>query len=272
MRLRRQRDAEKSPTAARSPAPPAASHCLASRRDYHEHRSVDGLGSKWTNSGEVDIGYAGGEAPNITNSGSVSSNGSSVGYASGSTGSVTVDGSGSTWTNSSSLNVGYSGNGSLSITGGAAVSNTYGTMRNSGSAGTVTVDGGQSKWINSNDLYIGSSGSGTLNITNGGTVSVVGATYVSSGTSSTGAVNFGANDGTLTTQSLYASSTQLTGTGTVNTRGLVSDIYLVFNSTHGLKQTTTLNSLTDQDVTLNLDMSTTANNGVLGAGYQGGLI
>ena len=50
--------------------------------------------------------------------------------------------------------------------------------------------------------------------------------------------------------------TNLLGTGTVNASGLVSDANLVFDSTHGLKQTITFNSLAGQNVTLNLDMAT----------------
>ena len=67
----------------------------------------------------------------------------------------------------------------------------------------------------------GVDGSGMLSITNGGSVSAAGATYVGSGAGSTGVIEFGSNGGTLTTQSLYALPSQLTGTGTINTCGLV---------------------------------------------------
>jgi len=59
---------------------------------------------------------------------------------------------------------------------------------------------------------------------------------------STGAINFGTNGGTLTTGSLAASPSQLTGTGTINTRGLVSDLDLVFDSSASLNQTITFNN------------------------------
>ena len=55
----------------------------------------------------------------------------------------------------------------------------------------------------------------------------------------------------------------MAGTGTINARGLVSDIDLAFNSTHGLAQTITFNSLSGQNVAINLDMSNPANNGAL---------
>ena len=183
------------------------------------------------------------------------------------------------------------GSGTLTITNGATVSSTnstaYGTgtitVSNggtgssttasilgylAGSSGTVTVDGAGSKWTNGENLSVGSSGSGTLAITNGGAVSVAGTTSVGQGTG-TGTINFGAHGGTLTTQSLLTSPNQLTGTGTINANGLASDVNLVFDSTHGLKQTVTLNGLPKQNVAINLDMSTPANNGSLGVGWNG---
>ena len=114
----------------------------------------------------------------------------------------------------------------------------------------------------------GPNGSGTLNITNGGTVSIWG-TMVGAGAGCAGTINFGANGGTLTTAWLGASPAQLIGTGTINAGGLVSDIALLFNSTASLKQTIRWNGLPNQNVTVNLDMSTPANNDALGAGWTG---
>ena len=139
-----------------------------------------------------------------------------------------------------------------------------------GSKGTATVDGTGSTWTNSGGLDVGYSGGGTLNITNGGAVLVAGTTYVGFDVGSTGTINFGANGGTLTTASLAASPAQLTGTGTVNARGLVSDIDLMFDSTHGLRQSLTFSGLSDQNVTVNLDMTGgSSTNGALGAGWKG---
>ena len=190
-----------------------------------------------------------------------------IGYNSNSVGLVTVDGAGSTWTNSGSLYVGNSGSGTLSITNHGSITGTSGYLgSSSGSTGLVTVDGAGSTWTNSVDLYVGKSGSGTLSIVNGGAVSVAGTTYVGFGASSTGAVKFGTSGGTLTTRSLLVSPTQLAGTGTINTSGLVSDINLIFDSAHGLKQTFPFQQ-SGQNISVNLDMATTpANNGASGAG------
>ena len=81
-----------------------------------------------------------------------------------------------------------------------------------------------------------------------------------------GTVDFGTSGGTLTTESLDASPTPVDGTGTINTSGLVSDINLIFDSTHALKRTLTFQQ-SGQRVTVNLDMATSpSTNGDLGCG------
>ena len=79
------------------------------------------------------------------------------------------------------------------------------------------------------------------------------------------AINFGASGGTLTTQALCASPGQLTGTGTINANGLVTDTNLSFPNPASLTQ----NGLSGfGTVAVNLNMSTPANNGYLGVGYS----
>ena len=69
----------------------------------------------------------------------------------------------------------------------------------------------------------------------------------------------------LTTNSLYANATSLTGTGTINTNGLVTDANLVFDSTHGASQIVPGFG----SVTMNLDVSNPSTAGDLGVGYKG---
>ncbi len=228
--------------------------------------TVDGIDSTWTCEGyynHLHVGNSGHGTLNITNGGAVISDSQGyIGKDSGSTGVVTVDGSSSTWTHNGSLRVGYYGHGTLNIINGGTVSNSLGDIGYlSGSVGEVTVDGSGSTWTNSWDLYVGRSGHGTLNITNGGAVNVTGDTWVarSAGDGATGEIHF--DVGTLTTVSLCAGATQLTGTGTIDTHGLVSDVNLLFDSTHGPNQTFTLNN-----ITINLTQDST---GRLGAGYAG---
>ncbi len=248
--------------------------------------TVDGPGSNWTNNGgsALCVGYSGNGMLSISNGGAVSNSGGYIGAYNGSSGTVTVDGTGSSWTNAGPLYVGGgdyscyygSGNGTLSITNGGAVSSVggyigYGTA----SSGAVTVDGPGSIWTNSGSLYLGGDnnygGAGTLSITNGGTVSVTAQTYVGWLDGSTGAIQFGASGGTLTTQGVFVSPSQLSGAGTINARGLVSDINLAFDSSHPLNQSIAVIDSSGDTVTVNLDMSGASGPvGDLGAGYLGG--
>jgi len=237
--------------------------------------TVDGAGSTWTSNCDFNVGYYGNGTLSITNGGSVISGysgtynfGSYIGTFAKATGKVTVDGSGSTWTNNWPLNVGHKGNGELSITnGGEVVSNSGCIGCNSGSNGTVTVDGSDSHWSINNVLQVGSGGNGTLQITNGAAVTVNRTTYVAQTAASTGCIDFGPSGGTLTTASLAASPSSLTGNGTVITRGLVSDVDLVFDSPDSLKQTLAFNG-DNQNITVKVDM-TAGTTGAIGAGYAG---
>jgi len=137
--------------------------------------TVDGAGSTWTNTGNLQVGHEGSGMLRVTHEGAVTSYGSNIGVSTGSIGEVAVDGAGSTWTNDGHLSVGSHGNGTLNITNGGAVINGNGNIGYySGSTGEVTVDGADSTWTNNkpyNKLCVGLEGNGTLNITNGGKVS-----------------------------------------------------------------------------------------------------
>ena len=67
----------------------------------------------------------------------------------------------------------------------------------------------------------------------------------------------------MTTKSLYVSASQLAGTGTIITKGIVTDGSLVFNTPSNVQ------TLMDGNVTINVDMSNTANLGNLGTGNFG---
>ena len=88
-------------------------------------------------------------------------------------------------------------------------------------------------------------------------------TWVAKEAGSTGVIHF--DGGTLSTGGLSCAVNDLTGTGTINTRGIASDVDLIFNSIYGTNQILTLN---DSEryimVYLNLDGSS-----FLGAGYGG---
>jgi T5SS/PEP-CTERM-associated repeat protein len=228
--------------------------------------TVDGAGSLWTISGGLRIGTDGDASGmlNITNGGTVRTRSANIasGIESGS-GAVTVDGAGSSWTISDDLEMGFCGTGTLNITNGGTVTTgddaVIGVSYYSGpGSGTVTVDGARSSWTISDDLEVGFYDiTGTLNIYNGATVAVGGETKV--GVS--GSINFGDNGGSLTTGSLFAGRSQLSGTGVINTSGIVGDVDITFDEFHGTEQSFSIN-----DVTINLSLDDSSD---LGVGYSG---
>jgi T5SS/PEP-CTERM-associated repeat protein len=143
---------------------------------------VDGAGSTWSHGGTIVIGgnAKGVGTVTISNGGTVftggvgGSFGSTIGYNSGSNGTVNVSGVGSTWTNMGPLAVSAGGDGTLNIMDGGAVSNSYGVLGSSisGGSGTVAVDGLGSTWTNNAELFVGApDGVGMLVITGGSEVS-----------------------------------------------------------------------------------------------------
>jgi fibronectin-binding autotransporter adhesin len=103
------------------------------------------------------------------------SGGSNIGYAAGSTGTLTVDGSaGKAKFGGDTQYIGYAGNGTVAIVNGgsADVGQSY-LGYQTGVTGAITVDGAGSTYA-AGRLYVGESGSGTVAVTHGGAVSVGG--------------------------------------------------------------------------------------------------
>lgn len=226
--------------------------------------TVDGQGSAWKSS-FLAIGNSGSGTLSITRGGSVVSRSGAIGSNLDSWGQVAVDGVGSTWSQFSGLSVGSYGNGLLSITGGAAVNSGISVVgRSASSTGQASVDGLGSIWSIAKELYVGRQGAGSLRITGDGTVSVVTDTYVGAETGSSGKIHFAG--GTLLTGSLFASTEDLTGTGTVKTKGLVSDVDLVFDATHPRSQTLVLSASPEKRITLQFNTNSSQ---PLGVGYRG---
>ncbi len=136
--------------------------------------TVDGAGSVWNNSGNVNVAEGATGMITVTNGGLLSTNSATVGY--GADGSVTVDGANSTWINSTGLEVGGSGNGTVTVENGGNFTNgisgegyidTLGSF--SGETGTIIVDGANSTWNELNDFIdIGLDGVGNVSVRNGG--------------------------------------------------------------------------------------------------------
>ena len=221
--------------------------------------------TNWTSSTSAYIGKTVAATLAVDGASQLRSNSGYIGRYPGSDGQVTIGGTGSKWTNSYALYVGREGDGTLVISNGGIVSNSSGYIGEAaGATGQVSVGGANSRWVNSRDLYVGEEGNGTLDITNGGVVDVSGFTRVAPGPESSGEIHFA--DGTLTTGGLLCRVEDLTGTGTITTHGLVSDVDLAFDATLGRSQTFLLNGLPDRNITLHLDADGSSS---MGAGYGG---
>jgi len=155
--------------------------------------TVRGVGSTWTSSGGLSVGFSGDGTLEITDGAAVGNMEGYIGYESGSRGVVTVSGAGSTWTCIREFMVGRQGDGTLDIIdGGSVVSGSepldgyigYGPD----STGVVTVSGVGSSWTSSAKLTVAShlGGAGRLEITDGGAVN--GGVMVVTGVDATGVV------------------------------------------------------------------------------------
>jgi T5SS/PEP-CTERM-associated repeat protein len=120
---------------------------------------VSGLGSAWTNAGNLLLFGGGGNQLTISNSGFVQNIGGSIGTSSySSNNDVVVMGPGSIWNNTADLYVGASGAGNrLRVNAGGVVRSVQGAVGASATASNnlaVITDAG-SVWSNSGDLNIG---------------------------------------------------------------------------------------------------------------------
>ena len=128
------------------------------------------------------------------------------------------------------------------------------------SNGTATVTGANTKWHLSGDLHVNyvdnTNGQGHLTIADGAVVEVAQTTFVQAGSPK---IEF--NNGTLSTHELRAYASRIQGNGVINTNGLVSDIPISFDQSHGLQQPIVLNSQSGQNVLINLSIDGSASLG-----------
>jgi len=145
--------------------------------------TVDGSGSQWRLNSSLQIGRQGSGSLNIQNGGEVvvGTFGSTLGYFSGSTGTVTVDGALSAWNNDNYLEVGKEGDGILNVKNGGSVTVTGKTIVNSTSKIDLASNGSLTtgSLINTEGGVLNHTG-GTLTI-NGGEMQTEGQSYVING-------------------------------------------------------------------------------------------
>ena len=229
--------------------------------------TVSGVGSVWDNNEKVWVGWNGRGDLQIDSGGVVNSDYVFINGDSNGTSTVTIDGPGSTWNHTGQFSVAHATTGTLLLTNGGTINGPSGMVGYWHDAvGTATVRGAGSVWNNSDQFYVGFVGDGTLYIEDGGVVQATNDTWLGSSDISSGVIHF--DQGTLNTGALMAPVDGLQGTGTINTTGLISDMNVVFDTTHGLQQQIILTSLPDQNVTINLDASDPLNTGRFGAGYR----
>ena len=212
--------------------------------------------------GSIGAGYAGIGSLTITDGRAITSQTGYLGYHPGSDGTSTVTGPSSSWTTASKFYVGRSGAGTLVIADGGTVTSSAASIAYlQNSTGAVIVTGAGTSWSNGGNLDIGDYGTGTLTISGGAVANVAGDTVVGK-SSGSGNINF--DNGTLVTGGLVASASELSGTGVINTKGIVTDIDLLFDQDHGLQRQFVWSS-PDQNIEVNLNVS----GGSMGAGYRG---
>ncbi len=235
---------------------------------------VTGIGSTLQTDCQLNIGSAGTGVLDIQDGATLTTTSVRLGSETTGAGTVNVTGTQSTWTIEDEIVVGKLGLGELNITNGGSVTGgvyyhaIFATIGGEPDAtGTVLVDGAGSHWDMLGTLSVGMQGTGTLSIANDAVVNVSRTTTVAEESSATGTINF--VNGTLNTAGLLASTDDLLGTGTIETKGIVSDISLQFDQTTGPYQQLTLNTQPNQYISINIDATDSTAYGTLGAGYRG---
>jgi len=196
--------------------------------------TVDGAGSTWTNSSNLNVGAYGNATLNITNGGSVSSATAVVGNGTGANGTVTIDSAGS-WINNGVLKLGQGGSGTLNLNGAAGTRGVLATQSITKGQGTAAVnfDGGILRAASFNGDLLSGFAAGDVTIGAGGAFidSNGGSGSISSPLGGVGALTKqGAGSLTLTGANTYAGGTviesgtlQVVGGGTLGaTTGALS--------------------------------------------------
>ena len=213
----------------------------------------------------VGAGYVGSGTLNISDGVSLVSNSGYLGYHAPASGIANISGENTTW-EVTNLRVAYDGNAVLNIENGAKVKSNSPLLSLSQGSNSITTISGENSRLEAANLTVGFSGNASLNIENQGSAEIKNTITLGKSTTGYGEINF--NNGTLNAGSLFASTENLHGTGTINTHGLLSDIDLVFDQSQSTNKTIILNALENQDITLNFNTNDEGVFDTLGAGYK----
>lgn len=224
--------------------------------------TVTGAGSHWHNRHDVWIRGLGVQGVEIRDGGLFTSNG--LVYI---TNQFVVSDVGSRWESLEKISVNGTG-GLLEIRDGGVV-NSAGEAELIGAGARAIVQ--QAQWNHTGTFSVGGatngSSVGTLHLNAGGVVNVTGNTFINLRSYDDSIIHF--DGGTLNTDGLFAAPETLRGTGTLNTRGLVGDLDVVYDASNALSHQVPLAPITGEDVTINIDTPEAGNTGALGAGYLG---
>lgn len=145
--------------------------------------NVNGVGSAWSNSGDLTVGDGGTGIVNITGSGSVDNTNVSLGLSATGVGEINVLGGGTVWTTRGILDIGTAGQGKVNVTTGA-VATALSASLGSGSSGNgeANITGDGSSLQVATTLDVGTAYRGKLNVTAGGEVTAASSTLGSSAT------------------------------------------------------------------------------------------
>lgn len=143
--------------------PRSGGSCIVGMAGAHGSVFVDGDGSLWSSTGQIQVGRNGSGEVTVSNSAAVTSGSESltspgvhIGTMIRSAGVATVTGAGSRWEHYSSLVVGNRGTGELKIEDGGRISSAGAHIgRFDGGRGSVLVDGLGSRWEISGPLRMG---------------------------------------------------------------------------------------------------------------------
>ena len=201
--------------------------------------NVNGIGSTWSNSGDLTLSDAGTGIVNISSSGSVDNTDASVGHSATGVGEINVLGGGTIWTTRGTLRIGDAGQGMANVTTGAVATALVAEI-GSGSTGNgeANITGDGSLWQVSTTLDVGIAGYGKLNVTAGGHVTA-GSSTLGSSVAGYGEINIDGNGSNWTLAGALVIGEA--GTGLLSmTGGVASDASAILAAQAGSIGTATI--------------------------------
>ena len=229
--------------------------------------TVTGAGSSWQSFGGLIVGDAGSARFDVAGGATMEAEYLTLGQSAGGSGTVSIAGAGAIPETFSSVTVGQGGSGELTVSGGASLQCWGLTIaQEAGSTGRATVTGAGTGATVSQGMTVGGAGQGELVVGPGAQVDVYGGPTILGAGAGGGTIHF--DGGTLNTSGFIGGFDQLSGTGVINTTGLVSDVDLVFDAAHPVDapRTYTVDDGLGGTVTVNLNID---RSGPMGVAYSG---